>query len=239
MRRADRLFQIIQMLRRAGRPVTARQLADELELSVRSIYRDMADLIAQRVPICGEAGIGYVLDRAFDMPPLMLTSEEIEAAVLGAQWVSERGDPVLAKAARDLMAKIAAVVPDRLRSFVTEPTTGAPRALQPTADALDLAQVRACIKQGCKMRIDYRDESGRESERTIWPTVIGYTDHVRLLAAWCEERQAFRHFRIDRIAAADFLGERHALRPAALRKQWQLQHDVRDAGRLAASGALR
>ena len=102
MRRADRLFQIIQIMRRTNRLVTATMLAEELEVSKRSVYRDIADLIGQRVPIRGEAGLGYVLDRDFDMPPLMLTPDEIEAAVLGAQWVAERGDPVLAGAARDL-----------------------------------------------------------------------------------------------------------------------------------------
>src|SRR5665213_1276395 len=112
MRRADRLFQIIQILRRSTRPVTAAQLAEELEVSKRSVYRDIADLMAQRVPITGAAGFGYVLDRDFDMPPLMLTADEIEAAMLGAPWVAERGDTVLAHAARDLIAKIATIVPE-------------------------------------------------------------------------------------------------------------------------------
>jgi predicted DNA-binding transcriptional regulator YafY len=128
VRRADRLFQIIQVLRRSTQPVTASQLAVELEVSQRSVYRDVADLIGQRVPIRGEAGIGYVLDRDFDMPPLMLTPDELEAAVLGAQWVADRGDAVLAGAARDLISKIAAAVPERLRPFIAEPTIGAPPA---------------------------------------------------------------------------------------------------------------
>ena len=105
VRRADRLFQIIQVLRRSTQPVTASQLAVELEVSQRSVHRDVADLIGQRVPIRGEAGIGYVLDRDFDMPPLMLTPDELEAAVLGAQWVADRGDAVLASAARDLISR--------------------------------------------------------------------------------------------------------------------------------------
>lgn len=111
MRRADRLFQIIQILRRSSRPVTAGALAEELEVSKRSVYRDVADLIGQRVPIQGEAGLGYVLDSDFDMPPLMLTPDEVEAAVLGAQLVVQRGDPVLARAARDLIAKVATARP--------------------------------------------------------------------------------------------------------------------------------
>src|SRR5215470_14046335 len=121
MRPADRLFQIIQILRRSNRPVTAAALATELETSKRSVYRDIAALIGQRVPIRGEAGFGYVLEGGFDLPPLMLTSDEIEAAALGAQWVAGRGDPALARAAQDLVAKIAATVPERLRPVVLEP----------------------------------------------------------------------------------------------------------------------
>src|SRR5512143_1539734 len=123
MRRADRLFQIIQVLRRTRRPVTADARAAELETSKRTIYRDIADLMARRFPIRGEAGVGYVLDGGYDLPPLMLTPDEIEAAVLGAQWVAGRGDTALARAAEDLMAKIADTVPERLRPFVLEPAS--------------------------------------------------------------------------------------------------------------------
>jgi predicted DNA-binding transcriptional regulator YafY len=118
MRRADRLFQIIQVLRRTGQPLTADAIAAELETSKRTIYRDIATLIGQRVPIRGEAGMGYILEKGFDLPPLMLTPDEIEAAVLGAQWVATHADPILSRAAQDLIAKIADTVPERLRPFV-------------------------------------------------------------------------------------------------------------------------
>jgi predicted DNA-binding transcriptional regulator YafY len=221
VRRADRLFQIIQILRRSRRPVTASQLAVELEVSQRSVYRDIADLVGQRVPIRGEAGIGYLLDRDFDMPPLMLTPDELEAAVLGAQWVADRGDAVLACAARDLISKIAAVVPKRLRPFVTEPSIGVPTSQAPAADGLDIARTRLWIRNGRKIRIRYKDEQSRETERTIWPTIIGYAETVRLLAAWCELRQGFRHFRTDRIVSAAFLQEPCGWRPRELRARWQ------------------
>jgi predicted DNA-binding transcriptional regulator YafY len=222
MRRADRLFQIIQVLRRSTQPVTASQLAAELEVSQRSVYRDVADLIGQKVPIRGEPGIGYVLDRDFDMPPLMLTPDELEAAVLGAQWVAERGDAVLAGAARDLISKIAAVVPERLRPFITEPSVGAPPSQAAAADRLDIVLTRSWIRSGRKIRIRYRDEQSRETERTIWPTIIGYAETVRLLAAWCELRQDFRHFRTDRIVAAEFLEEPYGCRPRELRARWRI-----------------
>ena len=221
MRRADRLFQIIQALRRRRGPVTAEALAAELEASKRTIYRDIADLIGQRVPIRGEAGVGYVLDAGFDMPPMMLTPDEIEAAVLGAQWVAAHGDPALSKAAHDLVAKIAAAVPERLRPFVLEPATAANPAWNQARDGLDMARTRDSIRAGRKLRLDYRDEQGRGSERTVWPVAIGYHATTRVLAAWCELRQDFRHFRTDRVAGAEFLEDRYPARPAALRQQWR------------------
>ena len=221
MRRADRLFQIIQALRRRRGPVTAEALAAELEASKRTIYRDIADLIGQRVPIRGEAGVGYVLEAGFDMPPMMLTPDEIEAAVLGAQWVAAHGDPALSKAAHDLVAKIAAAVPERLRPFVLEPATAANPAWNQARDGLDMARTRDCIRDGRKLRLDYRDEHGHGSERTVWPVAVGYHATTRVLAAWCELRQAFRHFRTDRVAGADFLEERDPARPGVLRQQWR------------------
>jgi len=220
MRRADRLFQIIQILRRTRRPVTAEALAGELETSKRSVYRDIADLMGQRVPIRGEAGIGYVLDGGFDLPPLMLTPDEIEAAVLGAQWVASRGDPALSKAASDLIAKIAATVPDKLRPYVLEPATGAPPAYRSPPDRLDMGLVRAQIHTGRKISLRYRDERDRETERKIWPITVAYFDAVRLLVAWCELRQDFRNFRTDRVIAADFLDEHCPERPPVLRAKW-------------------
>src|SRR5580693_8401028 len=145
MRRTERLFAIIQILRRARAPITAQSVADELETSLRTIYRDMAELIAQRVPIRGEAGIGYVLDRGFDMPPLMLTPDEIEAAVLGAQWVTGRGDAALATAARDLIAKIGAVIPDHLRPYLIDSTVSASGGRRPAEDLIDLSRLRVWI----------------------------------------------------------------------------------------------
>ncbi|MBO9376065.1 HTH domain-containing protein [Sphingomonas histidinilytica] len=220
MRRADRLFQIIQILRRSNRAITAADIAGELEVSPRTVYRDIADLIGQQVPIRGEAGFGYILDDAFDMPPLMLTPDEIEAAVLGAQWVAGRGDPVLAGAARDLIAKISSVVPERLRSYAMLPATAARPARAPR-DGIDIARTRSAIHEGRKIRIDYRDEHGQATSRVIWPVVIGFFDSARMLAAWCELRQNFRHFRTDRVVSAEFLDDRHGARPGELRQRWK------------------
>lgn len=234
MRRADRLFQIIQVLRRSSRPVTAEAIAVELETSKRSIYRDIATLIGQRVPIRGEAGVGYVLDGGFDMPPLMLTSDEVEAAVLGAQWVAGRGDPALARAARDLIAKIAATVPERLRPVLLEPAVAsAPVWDDRKPEALDMAQARAWIHAGRKLALLYRDERERETRRVVWPFLVGYRETTRLLVGWCEMRDDFRTFRTDRVVAADFLEERYPARPAALRARWMAKMEAERAAWIA------
>lgn len=230
MRRADRLFQIIQILRRSTRPVTAQEMARELEVSPRTVYRDMADLIGQRVPVQGEAGFGYILADSFDMPPLMLTPEEIEAAVLGAQWVMGRGDPALASAARDLIAKITSVVPENLRPFIVNPTTGTPSSPPSPPDGIDLARTRLWIREGRKLAITYRDEKGAISERVIWPVILGYFEATRMLAGWCEMRQDFRHFRTDRILSAQFMLDRHGQRPGELKLRWKrgMQSAIKD-----------
>ncbi len=221
MRRADRLFQIIQILRRSSRPVTAAVLADELEVSKRTVYRDVADLMSQRVPIEGEAGFGYLLSPGYEMPPLMLTPDEIEAVVLGAQWVAGRADKTLANAARDVVAKITAIVPAHLRPFILEPSVGA-RPIIPGAEEenIDLPMLRSAIREGRKLRLRYRAEAGEETARTVWPVILGYSDTSRILVAWCELRQAFRHFRTERILKADMLDEAHGLRPGELRRRW-------------------
>lgn len=236
MRRADRLFQIIQILRRVRQPITADAIAAELETSKRTVYRDIATLIGQRVPIRGEAGMGYVLEGGFDLPPLMLTPDEIEAAVIGAQWVAGQGDPALARAAQDLVAKIGLAVPEQLRDFVLEPAGRAHPSWNNAADRLDMARVRASIREGRKIRICYRDETDRYSERVVWPIGVGYLEAKRLLIGWCELRADFRTFRTDRVEEAEFLEERYPGRPAQLRAQWRRLQQQRDRYDVAPPG---
>lgn len=221
------MFQIVQLLRRSGKPLTAESIATELETSKRSVYRDIAALMAQRVPIRGEAGIGYVLDSGFDMPPLMLTSDEIEAAVLGAQWVAGRGDPALARAARDLIAKIAATVPERLRPVVLEPALATPPGWNVLPEAIDMAAMRGAIHGARKVTLRYRDERDAESQRTVWPFMIAYRETTRIIVAWCEMRGDFRMFRTDRVVSADVLDDRYPARPATLRARWRAEMKTR------------
>jgi predicted DNA-binding transcriptional regulator YafY len=221
MRRADRLFQIIQILRRSSRPITGEAIAQELEVSKRTVYRDIADLVGQRVPIQGEAGFGYVLARDYDMPPLMLTPDELEAVVLGAQWVAERSDAALANAARDVVAKISAAVPTRLLPFISEPSVGAkPRDPQPPP-RIDLSGLRRAIREGNKVRLRYRDETGKRTTRTTWPVLLGYSETTNFLVAWCELRQSFRHFKTERILHLEFLDEPYQLERRELRRQFE------------------
>jgi predicted DNA-binding transcriptional regulator YafY len=198
VRRADRLFRIIQRLRRRG-SVTASALASELEVSPRTVYRDVQDLVASGVPIQGEAGVGYALLKGFDLPPLMFNEEEIEALVLGARIVESRADPALARAARDVLAKVEAVLPARLRERIAEAALFAPGFRVTAADA-SVTALRGAIRQRRKVAFAYRDRSDTATRRTVQPLGVFYWGATWSLGAWCELRTGFRNFRTDRIA---------------------------------------
>ncbi|PZR87349.1 MAG: transcriptional regulator [Stutzerimonas stutzeri] len=233
MQRAERLLDLIQGLRRRRRPVTAETLASELDVSVRTVYRDIAALLRQGVPVRGEAGIGYVLDAGFDLPPLMFSPDEIEAVLVGMRWLSERADPTLARAAEDVVAKVAAVLPPHLRPILLDGALFAPAYCKDSAvvDQVDAAAIRAAIRNGRKLDIAYRDEAGAESRRMIWPIGMTFFDRVRVVIAWCELRQAFRHFRTDRIAELTAREERYPARRADLFRRWQKEEQEAAARR--------
>ncbi|MGI9387030.1 MAG: helix-turn-helix transcriptional regulator [Methyloligellaceae bacterium] len=198
MRRADRLFEIIQILRRKEL-VRARDLSEELEVSERTIYRDIQDLMTSGVPIEGEAGVGYVLKAGFDLPPLMLKESEIEALMLGARIVESWADPELANAASDVIAKVEAVVPDRLRQYMAEVALLAPSQHFMEPITFDLSDLRRALRERRSIHFGYRDIEGNPTERTVRPLSLAYFGPVWLLAAWCELRTDFRTFRLDRI----------------------------------------
>ena len=226
MARSERLLALLQALRRRRRPVSGRVLADELGVSLRTLYRDILSLQGQGAEIEGEAGLGYILKPGFWLPPLMLSGEEIEALVLGARWVGERTDESLARAARDAIAKISAVLPPRLREDVEASTLiVAPSRATPAA-APDLAPIRAAIRSERKLALEYHDAQGARTERTIWPFGVGYFDEARVVMAWCELRQGFRHFRADRIASARALEARYPFGRRRLLKDWRLSEGV-------------
>jgi predicted DNA-binding transcriptional regulator YafY len=221
MRRADRLLRIIQLLRRHRRPVTGSRMAEELEVSLRTLYRDIADLVTDGVPIRGEAGVGYVLGAGYDLPPLMFKSDELEAIMLGLSWVSRRGDKALAIAADDVVAKIGTVLPEALRPFFFDAPLLTPPKFNLAEDQVDVAQLRQAIRGQSKVEIDYADELGRVTRRVIWPIAISYFDAQRLVVAWCELRQGFRHFRSDRVSAMQLLSEKYREPRLKLLARWK------------------
>lgn len=227
MRRTERLFAIIQRLRSRRRPVTARALAVELEVSLRTVYRDVAELVLQRVPIRGEAGTGYVLDAGYDLPPLMLTADELEAALLGAAWVAQRGDATLVRAAQSLTDKLRDVVPASLRPIWLDATSRPARPRSRIVDAVDLGPMREAIRSGHKVELVYGDGDGERTRRVVWPLFIAYTEDVRIVAAHCELRGGFRHFRADRIQRARVLTAKVPEPLASLRRRWRAEHPGR------------
>jgi predicted DNA-binding transcriptional regulator YafY len=221
MRRAERLLRIIQILRRHRRPVRGQAMAEEVEVSLRTLYRDIADLITDGVPIRGEAGIGYVLGEGYDVPPLMFNADELEAIMLGLRWVERRGDRDLARAAQDTSAKIGAVLPKQLQPLLFDSGLLAPPVFFKREDAVDVAAMRQAVREQRKVALVYRDEAEVNTTRVIWPIGISYFDAQRLVIAWCELRQDFRSFRTDRMVKAEVLPDRYLERRKALLKRWQ------------------
>ena len=221
MSRAERLLALVQALRRRRRPVSGAELAAELDVSLRTIYRDIQALIGQGAPIDGEAGIGYVLRPGFVLPPLMFSDEEIEALVLGARMAATRADERLARAAEDALAKIAAVLPpdlsDRMEAIGL--IAGFSRPERP--DGVDLSTLRTAIRNETRVAFSYVNEQGVASTRTVWPITLAFFDRARVLTAWCELRTDFRHFRTDRISDAVDLAERYPRRRRVLLKEWR------------------
>lgn len=226
MSRAERLLDLIQILRRHRQPVSGRALADGLGVSLRTLYRDIASLRAQGAGIEGEAGVGYILKPGFMLPPLMFTEEEIEAMVLGSRWVAERGDARLGEAAGNALSKIAAVLPADLRDALDASTLLVVPGKPVAAGDAELATIRQAIRRERKLRIRYRDRHGEQSRRTIWPFAVGFFDRARVVAAWCELRRGFRHFRTDRIAALTLSERRYPRRRQALLKEWRALEDI-------------
>lgn len=198
MRRADRLFRIVLLLGR-GRVVTARELADHLEVSERTIYRDIADLMASGVPVDGEAGVGYLLRSGYQLPPLMFDEEEIQALVMGVRMVQGWADPALGKSAERVLAKVAAVLPKALKDATDQPGFMVPDFHVRPAMVAPLEILREAIVSGRKVRFRYWRADGKDSERTVLPLSLFFWGQVWTLGGWCELRREFRTFRPDRM----------------------------------------
>lgn len=220
MRKASRLFEIIQILRVAKRPVTAAAIAERLEVTVRSIYRDIAALQAMRVPIDGERGIGYIIRPGFDLPPLMFTIEETEAVVLGLALIERTGDKELTAAAKKVTQKIAAAVPAPLRQVVSARALHAWGPIAPVPANVDFTLIRRAIREEEKLALAYQDEQGQLTERVIRPLALIYYLDAAMIVAWCELRQAIRNFRLDRTLSCAQTGLHFRNEGDALRDVW-------------------
>jgi len=198
LRRADRLFQIVQILQRR-QLTTASFLAEELEVSVRTIYRDISDLSTSGVPVEGEAGVGYAL-RGFELPPMMFTRDEIESLVLGARVVETWGDPQLAAAAQEVLKKVESVLPKRRGDDIQKTMLFAPGPFEARAATVDLAVVRTAIREQQMIEFAYVDAQGSTTERIVRPLGLSFFGPTWNLTAWCELREDFRNFRPDRMS---------------------------------------
>lgn len=226
MSRTERLLDLIQLLRRHRAPVTGPALANELGISIRTLYRDIATLQAQGADIQGEPGLGYVLRPGFTLPPLMFSADEIEALVLGSRWVARRAeDPRLGDAAANALSKITAVLPTELRDSVdgSNLLVGGGEVIPAQ---VDLSTIRLAIREQKKLVIAYRNAGGTATKRTIWPFAIGFFDRVRVVIGWCELRTDYRHFRLDRIDRMELLPERYPRRRAAMLKEWREREGI-------------
>jgi predicted DNA-binding transcriptional regulator YafY len=224
--RSSRLLALLQVLRGHRRPVTAATLARELEVSERTIYRDLSELAAQGAPIQGEAGVGYVLRPGLFLPPLMLSEDETEAILLGLRYVDQRGDDVLMKAAANARAKITAVLSREMQATADAPLSiPGPDGSGFPDNKVPLALMRSAIQTQRRLAIEYVDDRERRTGRVVWPIQLGFMDRARVLTAWCELREAFRFFRTDRIFSAELL-DRYPARRADLLRDFQAQ--VRD-----------
>jgi predicted DNA-binding transcriptional regulator YafY len=220
MSRAQRLLDLIQILRRHRFPVAGTSLADELGISLRTLYRDIDTLKAQGAHIDGEPGIGYILRPGFMLPPLMFSEEEIEALVLGGRWVAAQTDEPLGKAARNALSKIAAVLPDDLQRSLETSSLLVPTQ-RAAAGVTELPAIREAIRTERKLRITYSDEQENRTSRTIWPFALGFFERIRMVAAWCEMRRDYRHFRTDRIRSLKITDTRYPRRRLAMLREWR------------------
>ncbi|KPN73337.1 YafY family protein [Neisseria sp. 74A18] len=227
MTRSERLLNLLQLLRNHRLPVTADTLAETLSVSVRTVYRDIETLCRQGADIRGEAGVGFILHKDFLLPPLSFNANEIEALVLGMRWVLAYTDNALAQDAKSVLAKVQAVLPENMADLLDS------QALFPVRDHAEYGEheqhvlntIRAAIRSNRKLEFDYTDAENRPSRRTVWPFSIGYFDDARLVSAWCELRQDYRHFRSDRIGKA-VIGDIYPTPRMLLLDEWRRREGI-------------
>lgn len=224
--RAVRLLQLLDALRRRRQPVQGAHLAEQLGVSLRTLYRDIDALRGQGAEIAGDPGVGYQMRPGFLLPPMMFSEDELEAMVLGTRWVASHADPELAEAARGAMDRILGILPDGLRLQVETGGLFAPDWC-PAPPEPWLPTLRRAIRDQRALHLAYADAGDRVSQRTIWPFAMAFLDDRRLLAAWCELRGDFRHFRADRVLGLEDAGRHYPQTRHALLRRWREQERAR------------
>ncbi len=208
--------------------VTAQDIAEEFNVSVRTIYRDVQDLILTGIPISGEAGVGYLLDKSYCLPPLQLEIGELETLMLGAEMVSSWTDETMAKSARSLVAKLKSVLPDRDKEIFSGTAMYAPPSSVKVPWTIDFSDIREAIRNKKLMALDYEDDSGKASERTVRPLALSFWGPTWLLLAWCELRRDYRHFRLDRMKSAERTGDTFKDTPDTSLRNWLRIYNHKD-----------
>ena len=226
MTRSERLLALIQLLRQHRYAVTGRQLAEQLGISLRTVYRDIASLQAQGANIDGEAGVGYSLRPGFMLPPLMFTEEEIEALVLGSRWVAQRADDALKTAANQALAKISAMLPEELRRQLDSSGLLIGPVKSEYINHDDEAIIRHAIRKEYQLQIEYSDVNKQKSQRIIRPLALGFLENMHVIVAWCELRQDFRHFRTDRVQSLKLIKKKYSPNRQTLLKKWRTIHNI-------------
>ncbi|WP_133140297.1 helix-turn-helix transcriptional regulator [Legionella genomosp. 1] len=225
MSRTQRLLELLQILRQHRYPVSGKLLAENLGISLRTLYRDIATLQSQGADIEGEPGLGYILRPGFMLPPLMFSEEEIEALVLGSRWVAKRADHKLKLAATKALTKISSVLPPDLRQQLeSSGLLVGPAKTQSNDDYESL--IRHAIRKEFKLKMTYSDVNEESSTRIIRPLALGFFDNSRILIAWCELRNDFRHFRSDRISSLSLIETGYQQKRQALLKQWRTRFNI-------------
>lgn len=227
MTRSERLLALLDLLRQSRRPITADAISERLQISVRTVYRDIRSLQSQGAHIEGEAGIGYQMQPGFWLPPLMFSEQEIEALVLGMRWLKRNTDPELANSASSSMAKILDALPAEVVDQVHHNTllVGSRQNTDPQASH----ELRQAIRTESVIEFDYQDAQGALTTRRVWPFAMGYFSEATVLVAWCETRNANRHFRVDRMQNLIITAERYPTSKRLLAKQWRVEEGITES----------
>ncbi|UJF24143.1 YafY family transcriptional regulator [Suttonella sp. R2A3] len=227
--RTERLFALLHILRHHRRPISAERLAEQLSVSTRTLYRDINTLRLQGADIQGEAGLGFILKERFTLPPLMFTPDEIEALVLGGRWVNAYGDDALTDATRSALAKIRAVSSKAIVRHIDAHTLFVPPVKDANARPLRFAHtIRNAIREQHKIQLYYENAEGSLSDRVIYPFALAFFGTTQMIAAWCEQRADFRHFRVDRILALTELCIPYTPNKQTLLTRWRRAQNIDD-----------